>query len=133
MRTIIAAPDGDRGAGTGDRTHAQDGRDDGIAGLPAVALGAGEDDPYLWLEEIGGKKAIAWVKAQNQRTLAEFGKRRSTAGCPSAGDPGRQGTHPVPGFPRHGLQLLTDEVHEADPAAHEPGVVPHAAPDWETV
>ncbi len=26
-----------------------------LLGLPAVALSAGEDDPYLWLEDIGGK------------------------------------------------------------------------------
>ncbi len=30
------------------------------------------DDPYLWLEEIQSEKAMAWVKAQNQRTVAEL-------------------------------------------------------------
>lgn len=28
----------------------------------------GHDDPYLWLEEIDGEKAVAWVDAQNTRT-----------------------------------------------------------------
>ncbi|MGD0037242.1 MAG: prolyl oligopeptidase family serine peptidase [Bacteroidota bacterium] len=28
------------------------------------------DDPYLWLEEIDGTKALDWVKAQNNATLA---------------------------------------------------------------
>ncbi|GAA2103931.1 prolyl oligopeptidase family serine peptidase [Brevibacterium salitolerans] len=29
-------------------------------------------DPYLWLEEIEGEDALAWVEAQNARTLARF-------------------------------------------------------------
>ncbi|HTZ37136.1 MAG TPA: prolyl oligopeptidase family serine peptidase [Stellaceae bacterium] len=28
------------------------------------------DDPFLWLEEIEGEKALAWVREQNARTLA---------------------------------------------------------------
>jgi prolyl oligopeptidase len=32
-----------------------------------------DDDPYLWLEEIDGAEAIAWVDAQNARTLEKFG------------------------------------------------------------
>jgi prolyl oligopeptidase len=31
---------------------------------------ATKDDPRLWLEEVEGKKALNWVKAQNRRTLA---------------------------------------------------------------
>jgi prolyl oligopeptidase len=38
---------------------------------PTVA--APDDDPYLWLEEIEGKRALAWVAAQNSVTLAKFG------------------------------------------------------------
>jgi len=33
---------------------------------------AQENDPYLWLEDIQGEKAMAWVKEQNQRTVAEL-------------------------------------------------------------
>ena len=38
---------------------------------------AGEDemtaeDPYLWLEEVEGERALDWVRAQNERTLAEL-------------------------------------------------------------
>ena len=33
---------------------------------------APDDDPYLWLEEIEGPRAIAWVEEQNVRTLAKF-------------------------------------------------------------
>ena len=38
---------------------------------PTVA--APDDDPYLWLEEIEGARALAWVAAQNNATLATFG------------------------------------------------------------
>ncbi|MGI9424564.1 MAG: prolyl oligopeptidase family serine peptidase [Hyphomicrobiaceae bacterium] len=32
-----------------------------------------DDDPYLWLEDIEGHSALAWVDQQNSRTLAQFG------------------------------------------------------------
>lgn len=34
---------------------------------------APDDDPWLWLEDIEGARAVAWVAAQNQATLARFG------------------------------------------------------------
>lgn len=30
------------------------------------------DDPFLWLEEVRGEKALAWVKDQDQKTVAEL-------------------------------------------------------------
>ncbi|MFN5454508.1 MAG: S9 family peptidase, partial [Bradyrhizobium sp.] len=36
-------------------------------------LAAPDDDPYLWLEDIEGERALAFVAAQNQRTLAALG------------------------------------------------------------
>jgi prolyl oligopeptidase len=30
---------------------------------------AKKDDPFLWLEEVEGEKALAWVRAQNERSL----------------------------------------------------------------
>lgn len=53
-----------------------------VAALAAVALAACttaattsdsasmNEDPYLWLEEIEGDRALAWVREQNQRSLA---------------------------------------------------------------
>ncbi len=38
---------------------------------PTVA--APDDDPYLWLEEIDGVRAVAWVDKENSATLAKFG------------------------------------------------------------
>lgn len=39
----------------------------------AVAPPPIDDDPFLWLEEVGGEKALAWVEAQNQRSLKDLG------------------------------------------------------------
>jgi prolyl oligopeptidase len=36
-------------------------------------LGSPDDDPYLWLEEVDGARAIQWVEAQNAATLKRFG------------------------------------------------------------
>src|SRR5262245_19034470 len=42
-----------------------------IDARPTIA--APDDDPYVWLEEVEGARAIAWVDAQNAATLAKFG------------------------------------------------------------
>jgi prolyl oligopeptidase len=36
-------------------------------------LAAPDDDPHLWLEEIEGARALAWVDTQNRATLEKFG------------------------------------------------------------
>jgi prolyl oligopeptidase len=46
---------------------------------PRPTTEAPDDDPYLWLEEIDGDRALAWVEAQNAATLARFGDRRFEA------------------------------------------------------
>jgi prolyl oligopeptidase len=38
---------------------------------PTVA--APDDDPYVWLEEVDGVRALGWVDKQNAATLARFG------------------------------------------------------------
>jgi prolyl oligopeptidase len=38
-----------------------------VAPVPAPA-----DDPYTWLEEIQGERALAWARAENERTLGEL-------------------------------------------------------------
>ena len=37
---------------------------------PANGEGATETDPFLWLEDVHGARAITWVKAENAKTLA---------------------------------------------------------------
>lgn len=43
---------------------------DDISAAPVMPTG--ETDPYLWLEEVEGEKALDWVTAQNERTLEEL-------------------------------------------------------------
>lgn len=38
-----------------------------------------EDDPFLWLEEIEGERALSWVEAQNAATLARLADARYAA------------------------------------------------------
>ena len=46
---------------------------------PRPTIDAPDDDPYLWLEEIDGERALAWVEAENTTTLARFGDARFAA------------------------------------------------------
>src|SRR6266851_8436 len=46
---------------------------------PRPTLAAPDDDPYLWLEEVDGQRALAWVEAQNAAMLARFGDARFAA------------------------------------------------------
>jgi prolyl oligopeptidase len=46
---------------------------------PRPTPAAPDDDPYLWLEEIDGERALAWVEAQNRATLARFDDARFAA------------------------------------------------------
>ena len=46
---------------------------------PRPTVEAPDDDPYLWLEEVDGANALAWVEAQNAATLARFGDARFAA------------------------------------------------------
>ncbi len=42
-------------------------------------LAVPDDDPYLWLEEIEGARALSWVDAQTAATLARYGDARYAA------------------------------------------------------
>ena len=46
---------------------------------PRPTADAPDDDPYLWLEEIDGERALAWVEAQNAATLTRFADTRFAA------------------------------------------------------
>lgn len=40
---------------------------------------APDDDPWIWLEDIGGTRAAAWADSQTAATLARFGGARFAA------------------------------------------------------
>jgi prolyl oligopeptidase len=41
-----------------------------MAAIACVLMSADPDDPYLWLEEVEGEKALTWVKERNAETQA---------------------------------------------------------------
>jgi prolyl oligopeptidase len=42
-----------------------------MAGLGSmVNAQTGEDDPFVWLEEIEGEKALGWARTENAKTLS---------------------------------------------------------------
>jgi prolyl oligopeptidase len=45
-----------------------------LVALAGPARADGDDDPYLWLEDVTGKKPLDWVKKQNAETIAELTK-----------------------------------------------------------
>ncbi len=40
-----------------------------LAAIASVGLALAGADPFLWLEDIGGRRALAWVQQQNSRSL----------------------------------------------------------------
>ena len=46
---------------------------------PNPAAPAATDDPYLWLEDVGGDKALAWVRAQNEVSKKQLTESASFA------------------------------------------------------
>ena len=45
-----------------------------LALIVSFAAMAADDDPFLWLEDVEGEKALDWVRAQNDRSLGELTK-----------------------------------------------------------
>ena len=43
-----------------------------LLGTTGTASAQEADDPFLWLEEVGGDRALAWVEERSARTLAEL-------------------------------------------------------------
>ena len=43
--------------------------------MMASTVVSAQEDPYLWLEEVMGEKAIAWVKDQNAKSQKEVEAR----------------------------------------------------------
>jgi len=46
---------------------------------PQAPASASSDDPYLWLEDVGGDKALAWVRAQNEVSKKQLTESASFA------------------------------------------------------
>jgi Serine proteases of the peptidase family S9A len=46
-------------------------------GLLSQSVISDEPDPYLWLEEIEGKRSLAWVEEQNQETFSRYTRSKA--------------------------------------------------------
>ena len=42
------------------------------AGAPPASTANPSDDPYIWLEDWTGPRAMQWVEAENEATVAAF-------------------------------------------------------------
>ncbi|MEL6213332.1 MAG: hypothetical protein AAFQ96_07065, partial [Pseudomonadota bacterium] len=42
----------------------------GGAAADETEAATGDEDPFLWLEDVEGDKALTWVRDQNKRSLA---------------------------------------------------------------
>jgi prolyl oligopeptidase len=50
--------------------------------LWVTPLAAQPSDPFLWLEEVEGERALQWVQAQNAATIAALTvSRRTSRSC----------------------------------------------------
>ncbi len=41
-----------------------------LTSIPMTSIAVDTDDPYLWLEEVEGEKALEWARARNEESLA---------------------------------------------------------------
>jgi len=51
-----------------------------VAGVLLMGAAAPDDDPYTWMEEIEGARALDWAKAENARSLPQLQNDRRYAG-----------------------------------------------------
>jgi len=90
-----------------------------LASLLATALTAGAqtpaEDPYLWLEEVSGDQAMAWVKARNAETEALLKNRPGFEALRSELLEGLNAKDRIPRFSRMGdwvYNLWQDDKHK---------------------
>ena len=95
-------------------------------------------DPFLWLEERNGEKAMAWVAEQNARTSAELrGDPRYDAYVDTAFELFTSSDNPAYGYVQggHVYNFWQDDEHNLGTlAAHDAGLLQDAQRrDWETI
>ncbi|MBH9554137.1 prolyl oligopeptidase family serine peptidase [Inhella gelatinilytica] len=90
-----------------------------LATAMATALSAGAqgtgDDPYLWLEDVSGDKAMAWVKARNAETEALLKNRPGYESLRTELLEGLNAKDRIPRFTRMGdwiYNLWQDDQHK---------------------
>lgn len=120
-----------------------------LAGLAALAVAAcaststeptrmSGDDPYLWLEDVEGERALAWVREQNQRSLAilEGDQRYAQLHADALALANNRDRLPLGGIhDGHYYNFWQDQTHVRGIYRRAPVTefARNAAPNWETV
>ena len=52
-----------------------------VLGGVLSAAAAAPEDPYLWLEQVDGPRAMDWVRAENAKTAAVLEKDSALSGA----------------------------------------------------
>ncbi len=103
--------------------------------MPAATAEA--DDPYLWLEEVEGEDALAWVRSQNARTLAGLQADPRYAGFEAAAEDALNSKERIAyGSVRSGLvyNFWQDDLNVRGLWRRTPlASYKTSAPDWETI
>ncbi|NOT39002.1 MAG: S9 family peptidase [Alphaproteobacteria bacterium] len=108
----------------------------GLASCGSVSASGG-DDPYLWLEDVHGQRALEWVKAENAKSTARLDgdKRFATYRSEALAILTAKDRLSYPDFRANGVDSLWQD------AAHPHGLWRHASlasyragkPRWQTV
>ena len=101
------------------------------------ASDAAAQDPYLWLEDVEGDAALTWVRAQNERSLAELQADPNYAAFEAAATEALTSSERIPyGSIRDGMvyNFWQDDTHVRGLWRRTP-LESYAsdAPEWETI
>jgi prolyl oligopeptidase len=103
---------------------------------PRPTADAPDDDPYLWLEEVEGERALGWVEAQNAATLSRLSDARVAADR-DAVKAALDRPDKIPFVTRRGPHLYNFWQDAAHPRGlwrrTSPASFATDAPDWEVV
>ena len=109
----------------------------GAAAQPAPAAATDAQDPYVWLEDVNGARAMDWVKAENAKTLGVLEKDARFAGLYADALTIAQAKDriPMPAFLRDGVYNFWQDADHVRGVWRTTGVsdFANAEPAWTTV
>ncbi len=104
---------------------------------PAPVAAANESDPFLWLEDVSGPRAMDWVRSENAKTLGVLEKDPRFAGLYGDALTIAQAKDriPMPAFLRDGVYNFWQDADHVRGVWRTTGVADFAKPDpaWTTV
>lgn len=108
-----------------------------VAGAASAVRAAGAPDPFLWLEDVYGSRALAWVKRENAKTLAELQGDRNFPGffADAQAISGATDRIPLPELINGRVYNFWQDAHHAHGIWRTTTIAEYAkpAPAWRTV